>query len=53
MAHLLRIFPYSVRMLENTGQKNSKYGHFSRCVIYSFFKDSIEDRSSDIGNIAT
>ena len=23
------IFPYSVQMPENTGQKNSKYGHFS------------------------
>ena len=22
--------PYSVRMRENMGQKNSKYGHFSR-----------------------
>ena len=22
--------PYSVRMRENTGQKNSEYGHFSR-----------------------
>ena len=25
-----RISPYSVRMRENTGQKNSKYRHFSR-----------------------
>ena len=24
--------PYSVRMRENTEQKNSKYGHFSRTV---------------------
>ena len=29
------IFPYSVRMRENTDQKNSKYGHFSRIVHYS------------------
>ena len=26
-------FPYSVRRRENTDQKNSKYGHFSRSVI--------------------
>ena len=26
---LLRISPYSVRMRENTDQKNSEYGHFS------------------------
>ena len=24
--------PYSVRMWENTDQKNSEYGHFSRSV---------------------
>ena len=30
---LVRIFPYSVRMRENTDQSNSKYGHFSRSVI--------------------
>ena len=29
-ALVLRISPYSVRMLENTDQKNSEYGHFSR-----------------------
>ena len=27
---ILRISPYSVRMQENTDQKNSEYGHFSR-----------------------
>ena len=27
---ILFVFPYSVRMLENTKQKNSEYGHFSR-----------------------
>ena len=27
------IFSYSVRMRENTDQKNFEYGHFSRCVI--------------------
>ena len=26
----LRIFPYSVQMRENTDQKISEYGHFSR-----------------------
>ena len=25
-----RIFPYSVRMRQNTDQKNTEYGHFSR-----------------------
>ena len=27
------MYPYSVRMRENTDQKNSKYGHFSRSEI--------------------
>ena len=27
---ILRISPYSVRMKENTDQKNLEYGHFSR-----------------------
>ena len=27
-----RYHPYSVRMRENTDQKNSDYGHFSRSV---------------------
>ena len=26
--------PYSVRMRENTDQKNSEYGHFSRSVVF-------------------
>ena len=29
----LRISPYSVRMRENTDQKNSKYGHFPHSVL--------------------
>ena len=29
-----RISPYSVRIQENTNQKNSEYGHFSRSVNY-------------------
>ena len=27
---ILRIYPYSVRMLENTDQKNTEYKHFLR-----------------------
>ena len=30
---ILRIFPYSVRMQENTNHSNSEYGHFLRSVI--------------------
>ena len=30
---LQSISPYSVRMRENTDQKNSEYGHFSRSEI--------------------
>ena len=29
---IVRISPYSVEMQENTDQKNSEYGHFSRSV---------------------
>ena len=32
-AEILRISPYSVQMHENTDQKNSEYGQFSRNVI--------------------
>ena len=28
------VSPYSIRMLENTDQNNSEYGHFSRSVSY-------------------
>ena len=31
------ISPYSVRMRENTEQKNSEYGHFARSVLVIFF----------------
>ena len=31
-----RIFPYSVRMWENTDQKNSVFGNFSRSVSIFF-----------------
>ena len=30
---ILRVSPYSVRMLENANQKNSEYGHLSRSGI--------------------
>ena len=30
---MLRIFPYSEQMWENTDQNNCKYGHFLRSVI--------------------
>ena len=32
----LRIFPYSVRMWESTGQKNSEYGHFSGSACFTY-----------------
>ena len=32
---ILRISPYSVRMREKTGQKNSEYEHFS-CMLFLF-----------------
>ena len=32
---ILRISPYSVRLRENTDQKNSEYGHFSWSVTFS------------------
>ena len=34
---ILRFSPYSVRMRENTDQKNSEYGHFSHSVHFQFF----------------
>ena len=35
----LRIFPYSVRMRENTDQKNSEYEHFLRSVFPEILGD--------------
>ena len=32
---IVRISPYSVEMRENTDQKNSEYGHFSRSVCFN------------------
>ena len=34
---ILRISPHLVRMRENTDQKNSEYGHFSRSVRHNLF----------------
>ena len=34
---ILRISPYSVRMLENADQNNSEYGHFSRNILRILF----------------
>ena len=34
---LVRIFPHSVRMQENTNQENSEYRHFSRCNGFTIF----------------
>ena len=33
---LVRIFPYSARMRENTGRNNSEYGHFLRSVMSKY-----------------
>ena len=37
---ILRISPYSLQMSENTGQKNPKYGNFSRSVYFNIFQFS-------------
>ena len=34
---ILRIFPFSVRMRENTDQENSEYGHFSHSDNFDSF----------------
>ena len=40
---ILRVSQYSVRMRENTDQKNSKYGHFSRSAYLPYFpKDELK-----------
>ena len=33
---LVRIFPYSAWMRENTGRNNSEYGHFLRSVMSKY-----------------
>ena len=45
------ISPYSVRMRENTDQKNSEYGHFSRSA--SFKKNIPYSQALRISNICT
>ena len=56
-SYLLRISPYSVRMRENTDQKNSKYGHIDafeslsnlvsdNCHISLFIRSISNQRSS-------
>ena len=43
---ILRTFPYSVRVRQNTDQKNSQYGHFSRsanirryfCIMFQVYR---------------
>ena len=43
----IRIGSYSVRMLENVEQNNSKYGHFPRSASYNF---KISKSGNRIGN---
>ena len=40
---LLRKSPYSVRMRENIDQKNSEYGHFSRCELHLLISKILKD----------
>ena len=50
---ILRFSPYSVRMRENTDQKNSEYGHFSHSVHFECFFQIITTTPStkyDIGD---
>ena len=49
---ILRIFPYSVQMRENTNQKNSKYGHFLCRVEQKFRKLLSEQRDNSYRNIS-
>ena len=44
------ISPYLVRMRENTGQKNSKYGYFSRSDYY-VLSETFDNRLSQISYI--
>ena len=46
------IFPYSVRMRENTDQKNCKFGHFSRSGSFdSFNSKTFLRKSKKVGYI--
>ena len=49
---ILRIFPYSVQMRENTNQKNSKYGQFLCSVEQMFRKLLSEQRDNSYRNIS-
>ena len=40
--------PYSVRIRENTDQKNSEYGHFSRSVSFSIIFQSFDIMAFDL-----
>ena len=42
------ISPYSVRIRENTDQKNSEYGHFSRNVSFSIIFQSFDIMAFDL-----
>ena len=42
------ISPYSVRIRENTDQKNSEYGHFSRSVSFSIIFQSSDIMAFDL-----
>ena len=41
---ILRIFPYTVQIRENTVQKNSKYGSFSRRVDVHVLRKSLPEQ---------
>ena len=44
------ISPYSVQLLENTDQHNSKYGHFSRTALEVFYEEDLRTAvSTDYG----
>ena len=53
---ILNISPYLVQIRENTDQKNSEYGHFSRSVNYNSFHPngffSENDRSYNLIDIS-
>ena len=41
--HIPSFSPYSVRIWENTDQKISEYGHFSRSVLFLNFSNIVRD----------
>ena len=45
---ILRIFPYSFQMRENTDQKNSEYRHFLRSVQLTAMEDSIQANRQNV-----